>query len=128
MTLKLKFDFKHTHTAQRQLPRRTDDEHAFGPVAQELLDQLWREGTPVRLVGVAISGFDYDAGEQLSLFGTRDEAPEEDAGRKKDLRRLSVATDEVKRKFGSAAISYGRDLRFKDGTSDTMPTGKFDAQ
>ena len=128
VTLKLKFDFKHTHTAQRQLPRRTDDEHAFGPVAQELLDQLWREGTPVRLVGVAISGFDYDAGEQLSLFGTRDEAPEEDAGRKKDLRRLSVATDEVKRKFGSAAISYGRDLRFKDGTSDTMPTGKFDAQ
>lgn len=125
VTLKLKFDFRHTHTAQRQLSHRTDDEHAFGPVAQRLLDQLWREGTPVRLVGVAISGFDHDAGEQLELFSQ--EGPT-DEGTSRDLRRLSLATDEVKRKFGSSAIGYGRDLRFKDGTSDTMPTGKIDAQ
>lgn len=128
VTLKLKFDFRHSHTAQRQLAHRTDDEHTFGPVAQELLGQLWREGTPVRLVGVAISGFDADAGEQLSLFAEPGDEEQEAQPRKRDLRKLSVATDEVKKRFGSAAIGYGRDLRFKDGISDTMPTGKFDAQ
>ena len=128
VTLKLKFDFKRSHTAQRQLPRRTDDEHEFGPVAQELLDQLWMEPTPVRLVGVAVSGFDHDGGEQLSLFGESEQQKAEETPHKRDLRRLSVATDEVRKRFGSAAIGYGRDLRFKDGVSDTMPTGKFDAQ
>lgn len=124
VTLKLKFDIHHTHTAQRQLSHRTDDEHVFGSVAQELLPQIWSEGTPVRLVGVGVSSFDHDAGEQLSLFGetTHEEAPS------KDLRKLSVAADEVRKRFGARALSYGRDLRFRDGTSDTMPTGKFDEQ
>ena len=124
VTLKLKFDIQHTHTAQRQLSHRTDDEHVFGAVAQALLRQIWNEGARVRLVGVAVSSFDQDAGEQLSLFGETggEQAPT------KDLRKLSVAADEVRKRFGSAALSYGRDLRFKDGTSDTMPTGKFDAQ
>ena len=85
---------------------------------------MFSGGTPVRLVGVGVSSFDHDAGEQLSLFGetTNEEAPS------KDLRKLSVAADEVRKRFGARALSYGRDLRFRDGTSDTMPTGKFDAQ
>ncbi|MDO5119764.1 MAG: DNA polymerase IV [Coriobacteriales bacterium] len=132
VTLKLKFDYQHTHTAQRQLPHRTDDEHIFGAVAQDLLKQIWSEGTPVRLVGVAVSSFDHDLGEQLSLFAdTVQDAPEDTSQPNvplRDLRKLSVTTDEVRKRFGSDALSYGRDLRFKDGTSDTMPTGKFDSQ
>lgn len=126
VTLKLKFDIHHTRTVQRQLSHRTDDEHVFGSVAQDLLPQIWSEGMHVRLVGVAVSSFDHDAGEQLSLFDEEATEHPEEAG--KDLRRLSVAADEVRKRFGSGALSYGRDLRFRGDTSDTMPTGKPDVQ
>jgi DNA polymerase-4 len=127
VTLKVKQDIHHTHTAQRQLPAKTDDEHVFGPVAQELLSQVWSPGDHVRLVGVAIGGFDHEVAQQMSLFG-QDDQQDGAGGSAKDLRQLSVTADEVRRRFGSAALSYGRDLRFREDVSDTMPTGKFDAQ
>jgi DNA polymerase-4 len=101
VTLKLKFDLSHTHTAQRQLERATNDERVFGRVARELLRGLWHEGTPVRLVGVAVSGFDAPP-EQLSLF---DQAPEDEGN------PLAEVTDRLRERFGTNAISYGRDLR-----------------
>ncbi len=105
VTLKLKFDAAHAHTAQRQLGTATDDERVFGSVARNLLDELWKPGMPVRLVGVAMSGFD-ERPTQLSLFGD-DQRPDE--GR----RALAVATDRVRARFGADALSYGRDLRLK---------------
>lgn len=101
VTLKLKFDMSHTHTAQRQLNAPTDDEHVFGPVALDLLDGLWREGTPVRLVGVAMSGFD-GMPQQTSLF---DKPQQADGG------KLAQVTDQLRERFGRDAITYGRDLR-----------------
>lgn len=119
VTLKLKYDVLHAHTAQRQLVGPTDDEHAFGRVAQELLCQVWHEGTPVRLVGVSVSGFGGAGARQLSLFG-EGEVPDRP---QRDLRSLSVAADEVRRRFGAESISFGRDLRFKGKESDTLPMG-----
>lgn len=101
VTLKLKFDALHTHTAQRQLEKPTNNERVFGRVARDLLPTLWSEGTPVRLVGIALSGFDAPP-QQLSLFA-QDEAPEED--------RLPEVTDQLRARFGKGAITYGRDLR-----------------
>lgn len=101
VTLKLKFDISHTHTAQRQLAAPTNDEHVFGPVARDLLTQLWHEGTPVRLVGVAMSGFDAPP-QQLSLF-----EEEQDPS----YAKLSEVTDQLRKRFGKNAITYGRDFR-----------------
>lgn len=101
VTLKLKFDISHTHTAQRQLDAPTDDEHEFGIVARELLPTLWRPGTPVRLVGVAMSGFDAPP-QQLSLFQEESDS---------NTRNLSKVTDQLRERFGKNAITYGRDLR-----------------
>ena len=106
VTLKLKFDTRHTHTAQHPLDAPTDDERVFGAVARKLLRGLWVPGTPVRLVGVAMSGFDAKP-EQLSLFGN-DEAAQSES------RALAEATDAVRARFGNAALSYGRDFRLKD--------------
>jgi DNA polymerase-4 len=108
VTLKLKFDRQHTHTAQRRLPCPSDDEHEFGPVALSLLDGLWREGTPVRLVGVGLSDFGPQRPTQLSLF-----ASDVERGADPSLRRLSSVADEVRRKFGDDALGYGRDLRLR---------------
>ena len=99
VTLKLKFDIHHTHTAQRQLDEPTDDEHVFGAVARSLLDGLWREGTGVRLVGVAVSGFD---GDGPSSWTSLTKEPDErgQAAQASDLRALSVATDDIRSEFG----------------------------
>lgn len=126
VTLKLKFDIRHTHTAQCQLDAPTDDEHVFGAEAKRLLDGLWREGMGVRLVGVGVSGFDGARPKQLGLFdldssGGNEEPQKTPKKPERDLRALSVATDDIKRRFGSSVLSYGRDLRFRDDTSNTLP-------
>ncbi|MDO4806258.1 MAG: DNA polymerase IV [Coriobacteriales bacterium] len=101
ITLKLKFDYTHTHTAQRHLASPTNNERVFGKVAQDLLPSLWNEGTPVRLVGVAMSEFDTPP-QQMSLF---DQNPIEESD------PLPQVTDQLRARFGKDAISYGRDLR-----------------
>ena len=120
VTLKLRFDFPHTRTAQRPLTTATDDEHVFGAVALDLLNEIWHEGIPVRLVGVAVSGFGNARPYQLSLFDEDEEHPAETSDKTRsthstrDLRNLAVATDAVRAKFGNEAIAYGHDLRLRD--------------
>lgn len=121
VTLKLKFDVSHTRTAQRALAHETSDAHVIGPFALSLLDELWHEGVPVRLVGVGVSGFD-GGEEQLALFGD-DEAPER---RDASLAALERVRDALRDRYGDDAVSYGRDLRFSDRTSDTAPMNKSD--
>ena len=129
VTLKLRFDYEHTRTIQRPLVPETDDERDFGQVAKELLSDLWSEGTPVRLVGVMVSGFGGErSSTQLALFDVGDGQPNQppvlrgrDSGRDKDAkRRLSEATDSIRSRFGAGALTLGYDLRLKDTLSDTI--------
>lgn len=110
VTLKLRYHDLSYHTAQTPVGRATDDEHVFGPMARRLLPQIWHEGTGVRLVGVGLSGFGREA-EPQQLALNLDGAPEPAAPR--DLHALSEAADEIRRRFGSSAVSYGRDMRLK---------------
>lgn len=121
VTLKLKFDVSRTHTAQRALPRASDDAREISALAESLLGEAWHEGVPVRLVGVGLSGFD-EGEEQLTLF---DEAA---AGTSegRDRSALGRVTDALRDRFGDGAVSYGRDLRFRDATTGTAPMGKAD--
>lgn len=123
VTLKLKYDVGHGHTAQRALPAPTDDERVFGRAAAALLDEVWAQGMPARLVGVGVSGFDGSGAEQLALFG---DSGEGGAGAARDLSALGRVTDAVRDRFGDAAVGYGRDLRFRQRTSDTAPLNKSD--
>ena len=113
VTLKVKHSPTSQHTAQMQLPSPTDDEHVFGAQAVSLLNKVWVQGQPIRLVGVGLSHFD-DAPATASLFDKEDSS----------LRKLSVATDLVRERFGESAIAYGRDLRFDGHVSNTAPMGK----
>ena len=115
VTLKVKYDATHAHTAQRALPEPTDDERVFGRVATELLDEVWQPGQRVRLLGVGVSGFEGGAASQLSLFG------EGDGGQARDRSALGRVTDALRERFGDDAVGYGRDLRFRDRISDTAP-------
>lgn len=123
VTLKIRFDFEHGRTVQRPLAAATDEEADFGPVALELLDEVWKPGMPVRLVGVGLSRFDEeDLPVQAALFGD-EEAP---AGAPSARRApaLGRVSDAVKARFGDDALAFGHDLRFKHRTSDTQPMHK----
>ena len=79
-----------------------------------LLDTLWSEGMPLRLVGVALSDYDERPDEegQLPLFDT-----DEITGEDESLRKLIRATDAVRKRFGDAAVSYGKELRTNANTT-----------
>ena len=112
--LKLKYDYRSGHTAQGQLPEPSDDPRQISRLALGLLDGVWHEGQPVRLLGVGVSGFSDHSPSQLGLF-------DEPTGQDEALRRLDETTDALRERFGSQVISYGRDLRFRERTSDTQP-------
>lgn len=117
VTLKLKYDACRGRTAQVPLPRPTSEESEFGPVAVGLLRNIWSPGMHARLIGVGISGFDEPAPLQLGLFGAEEETSAEASA-------LSRTCDELRERFGDAAVTYGRDLRFSGRTSDTAPMNK----
>ena len=106
VTLKIKLHTMRLHTAQRHLGSPTYDERVFGPVACDLLGELWVPGTPIRLVGVAMSGFG-DAPAQLSLF-------EDGSGSPAESDALLKAKDQLRERFGSGAVVYGRDFRIRN--------------
>lgn len=115
VTLKLRFSDLSIRTAQASLPSNTDDERTFIPKAKALVNEIWRSGDKVRLVGVGISGFD-DHDEQLNLFDTADDAAP-DAG-------IMKAADAVRDKFGDGAIKFGREVKLK--SKDTGSSGQND--
>lgn len=125
VTLRVKYDACHARTAQRSLAHPTDDELEFGPVAQELLDEVWTDGMPLRLVGVGLSGFGEKCSrpEQLGLF----DAKASGGHVMRDRSALSKVTDSLRDRFGDEALAYGRDLRLRDRVSDTTPMNKDDA-
>jgi DNA polymerase-4 len=84
-----------TISRQRTLSAPTDETEDIYRAALELAQPRWR-GIHVRLLGVAASGL--SGGEQLSLFGAREER----------RHRVAEAADEIRRRFGTKAIRRAR--------------------
>ena len=118
LSLKVRYADFTTRSTQRPLDKPSDDEFVFKDMLFDMLDDLWQPGMALRLVGVAVTGFEQDSAcEQLSLF------PEPRSGSDVAARRdLQKATDKVKERFGESALRYGRELRMS-GT-DTGTTSK----
>lgn len=119
VAVRIKDSWASARSAQAQLSESSDDEAVFGPVARDLLSKLWTPGSPVRLLGVEVSHFDTDKPIQLNLFTSED-----DVEHKATMRRLHVATDELKERFGENAVTYGRDLKLKASTTASGPRFK----
>ena len=100
--LKLRWADFSTLTRQVTLDEPTDQDAAIYRAALALFENTWKEGQPVRLIGVGISGFQ-DPVRQLSLWGTP--AEEQD--------RLQKALDTVRERFGRRALRHASDL-FRD--------------
>ena len=122
LVVRVKTSATASRSAQCRLEAATDDEAAFAPVARRLLGQLWRPGVPVRLLGVGVSDFTGAPARQLGLFDDM-----ESERRLETMRRLHLATDELKERFGDDAIGFGRELKLKGSTTNTAPQHKENA-
>ena len=110
VTIKLRYADLSRRTAQKGLPANVDDETVFIPVAKHLIDEIWRPGDSVRLVGLGISGFEAHD-EQLGLFAD-EELPAGNA-------ELLSAADKIRDKFGDGMLKFGRELKIRHETSGT---------
>ena len=110
VTVKVKYSYGNGRTIQRRLPHATDDENIFVSVARSLMDEIWTEGTHIRLLGIGMSDFRCDGDVQTDLFCEVDERGAVASSK----RELSVAVDKVRERFGSGAVNFGRAARFGD--------------
>ena len=120
LALKVRYADRSVRSVQRPLPCPSDDEFLFQGMLCDMLDELWQPGMALRLVGVAVTGFEEESAlEQLSLFGQDEEPTVTKTRSRKDLQ---AATDKVKERFGEGAVRYGRELRL--GNAGTGTTAK----
>lgn len=89
-------DFKN-RSHQRRLPEPSDVTQELYDCAKSLFAEFW-DGRPLRLLGVTLSDLTDGQTQQLSLF------PDEKRDR---ARKLDQAVDQLRGKFGPAAISRG---------------------
>lgn len=122
LTLKVRYADRSIHSAQCQLDEPCDDEFVLIEKLGVLLDEVWRSGMALRLVGVAVSGFENaKAQEQLSLF---DDSAVDAHDETRVRRELLDAADKVKERFGEGALLYGKELRMRGagtGSSSKNP-------
>ena len=86
-----------TLTRQITLEQPVDLDNDIYAVAYDLFQNTWKPGQPVRLLGVGVSGLTSPV-RQLNLW--------EQTGDKD--RRLQVAIDDLRKRFGEEAIHRGR--------------------
>ena len=92
-------DFKN-RSHQCTLDSPTDSTREIYETARRLLGELWRDGRPLRLLGLALTNLERGEGTgQLSLFG----APE----RRERDRKLDRTVDALRGRFGSDIIQRG---------------------
>lgn len=104
--LKLRWPNFNTITRQTTLTRPTDLDADIVMGAMQLFEHAWDGHTPIRLLGVGVSGLSTGY-RQLGLW----DAPREEA------QRLQATLDELRRRFGDNAISRARDLQKPDQPS-----------
>ena len=98
--IKIRYEFENTLSAQMQLSAPANDDATIIASALALLEKTHVRGRGIRLLGVGTSGFDGPAG-QRSL---------DDATSERN-REVSKALDDIRSRFGDAALTRGSDLR-----------------
>lgn len=89
-----------------------------------MVDEVWCEGIPVRLLGVGMSGFREDEYVQDTLFDVAREAPstlDAEPVIVDDVKRRGLldATDALRDRFGEGAVRFGHELRNAENTTGT---------
>jgi DNA polymerase-4 len=90
-----------TISRQKQLPAATNLATEIRDAAMEIITSAWNISSPIRLLTItAINLTDEACDEQLSLF----DDPGENREKKESIERTM---DDIRRKFGSSAVTFG---------------------
>ena len=87
---------------QKKLPHSTSNTKKIYTVAKELLKELYKKGTAIRLIGLRVDNLIEKNEMQLSLFDTKEE---------KKLDKLDETIDKLKEKYGYNFIKRGSNLK-----------------
>lgn len=72
LALQMKYSDRTERSVQKRLHVQCDNEHVMIPLLHAMIDELWKPGMTVRLMGVAVTGFEEDPLLQESLFDSAD--------------------------------------------------------
>jgi DNA polymerase IV len=116
ITLTIRYAGFDTYTRAKTLPEPTQlDSDIFGTI-QQLFIAHRNTKRKIRLLGVALSGFTH-GGEQLDLL---------DPERRERLEKLTMATDQLRDRFGFGKVQFGGSLR-PDGSPNERDDARWDA-
>lgn len=102
--IKLRWSDFTTHTRQVGLATPTDQDGVIAEMAEALLMKLWQPDRPVRLIGVGGANL-VEQVHQLSLWETSTDKE----------RRLLIALDDLREKYGKGAVQRGNHVRRRSG-------------
>jgi DNA polymerase-4 len=103
VTLKIRFRPFETHTRSQTLTVPTANDMVLFRSAWALFQAKRREGKPVRLIGLGLSGWEADADMQRDLFAMKEA--------ESDSNRLGETLDAIREKFGRGTIQRGLNRR-----------------
>ena len=83
-------------THQRKLDEATSNTKEIYTLAKELLKEMYKEGTPIRLVGMRVDNLIEKNEQQLSLFSHENSEKQE---------KIDKVVDELKQKYGYNSIT-----------------------
>lgn len=129
ITLKVKYGDRSTRTVQRRMAVPSDNEDDFILQLCTMLDEVWRPGVEVRLIGMAASRFGKEDPAQESLFALDEQDKANAAARdacSEARDGLRSATDRVRDRFGEDAVQYGRELRTKENLTGSSSKNSAD--
>lgn len=95
-------DFSH----QKKLSTSTANTKDIYNTAKELLSEMYKEGTPIRLVGVRVDNLVEENEVQISLFGNTEE--------EKKQEKLDSVVDQLKQKYGYNSITRAGKLHSEE--------------
>jgi len=104
--LKLRYEDFTTITRAHTLPRSTQHDMELFAAARKLFRDNWKQGRPIRLLGVHASSFDHEEG-QLDLL---------DGDKQRRWRQALSAADHLRDKYGESAVELGGGMsaRFRE--------------
>ena len=74
-------------------------------LAKELLEEMYRQGTPIRLIGMRVDGLEEKQSAQISLFDNKDNEKQD---------KLDKVVDDLKQKYGYNSITRAGKLHSED--------------
>lgn len=90
---------------QKRLPEATDTTKQIYSTAKELLNEMYRKGQEIRLVGVRVDNLIDKKDEQISLFNTNKNEKQE---------KLDKVIDQLKNKYGYNSVTRATKMDVED--------------